>query len=158
LIGAGSIEGTLELADARDLDTGQMTPEAPRVIGDVAWTYRRLPFHLQAKGEFEFVGRKVVGNGCDEQHPDDLTAYCYGVANDEFRLALARPFRANRINIGANVMIARGYTGQTTENFATDYQPGTAGTLPVPDNPVAEVVGVRIPSYMSLTITYRFGP
>lgn len=158
LIGAGAVEATLELADARDLATGQMTPEAPRVIGDVSWTYRHLPFHVQAKGEFEFVGRKVVGNGCGEQHPEDLTAYCYGVANDEFRLALARSFRANRITIGANMAIAHGYTGQTTENFAMDCQPGAAGTLPVPDNPVAEVVGVRMPSYLSLTVTYRFGP
>jgi len=27
----------------------------------------------------------------------------------------------------------------------------------VPDNPVAEVVGVRIPSYASINVTYRFG-
>lgn len=68
----GPLQATFEQADARDLDTGQMTPEAPRLIGDLSWTYQKLPFHLQAKGEFEYVGRKVVGNGCDESNPNDL--------------------------------------------------------------------------------------
>jgi len=153
----GSLQATFEQADARDLDTGQVTPEAPRLIGDLSWTYQKLPFHLLAKGEFEYVGRKVVGNGCDESKPNDLTSYCLGVPNKEFRLAVMRPFVAGKINVGLNMMIARGYTGQTTENFATDYQPGYAGPLPVPANPIAEVVGVRIPSYASLSFTYRFG-
>jgi hypothetical protein len=54
----GSLQATFEQADARDLDSGQVTPEAPRLIGDLSWTYQKLPFHLQAKGEFEYVGRK----------------------------------------------------------------------------------------------------
>lgn len=153
----GSFQATFEQADARDLDSGQVTPEAPRLIGDFTWTYQKLPFHLQAKGEFEYVGRKVVGNGCDESAPEDLTSYCLGVPNKEFRLALARPFLQNKINVGVNMMIASGYTGQTTETFATDYRPGYVGPLPVPENPIAEVVGVRIPSYASVNFTYRFG-
>ena len=83
------------------------------MIGDLIWTYQKLPFHLQAKGEFEYVGRKVVGNGCNESNPDDLNSYCLGVPNKEFRLALARPFLEGKINVGVNMMIARGYTGQT---------------------------------------------
>jgi len=59
-----------------------------------------------------------------------------------------RPFLDGKINVGMNMMIARGYTGQTTENFAT-----SSGAM----NPVAEVVGVRIPSYASVSLTYRFG-
>lgn len=153
----GSFQATFEQADARDLDSGQVTPEAPRLIGDFSWTWQKLPFHLQAKGEFEYVGRKVVGNGCNENDPTDLTSYCIGVPVKEFRLAVARPFLANKINIGVNMMIASGYTGQTAENFATDYRPGYVGPLPAPDNPIAEVVGVRIPSYASLNFTYRFG-
>jgi len=35
------------------------------------------------------------------------------------------------------VMIARGFTGQTTENFALDYKLGHTGRLPVP--------GIRLP-------------
>jgi len=153
----GSLQATIEQADARDLDTGQITPEAPRLIGDLSWTYQKLPLHFQAKGEFEYVGRKVVGNGCDESNPNDLTSHCLGVANKEFRLALARPFLEGRINVGLNMMIASGYTGQTAENFATNYQAGYVGPLPVPENPIAEVVGVRMPSYASVNFTYRFG-
>jgi hypothetical protein len=153
----GSFQATFEQADARDLVSGQVLPEAPRLIGDFVWTYQKLPFHLQAKGEFEYVGRKVVGNGCDENTPNALDSYCLGVPNTEFRLALSRPFLDGKINVGLNMMIARGYTGQTTENFATDYKPGSVGSLPVADNPIAEVVGVRIPSYASLNVTYRFG-
>jgi Carboxypeptidase regulatory-like domain len=153
----GSFQATFEQADARDLDSGQVTPEAPRLISDFTWTYQKLPFHLQAKGEIEYVGRKVVGNGCNENNPNDLTSYCLGVPNQEFRLALSRAFRGGKIIVGVNMMRARGYTGQTTENFATGYKPGYVGPLPVPDNPIAEVVGVRIPSYASANFTYRFG-
>ena len=155
----GQVQATFEQADARDLDTGQVTPEAPRLIGDFSATYQKLPFHLQAKVEFEYVGRKVVGNGCDENHPDDLSTYCLGVPNKEFRLAVVRPFLGGRINVGVNMMIAEGYTGQTTENFATNYAPGQVGLVDgaVPENPIAEVVGVRIPSYASLSLTYKFG-
>src|ERR1035438_8069689 len=45
-----------------------------------------------------------------------------------------------RIDAGVNLLIARGYTGQTTENF--DFQT------------VQEVVGIRIPSYASFALTY----
>jgi hypothetical protein len=153
----GSLQATFEQADARDLSTGQVTPEAPRLIGDLVFTYQKLPFHLQAKGEFEYVGRKVVGNGCDESTPNNLSSYCLGVPNTEFRFALSRPFLEGKINVGLNMLVARGYTGQTTENFALNPQAGAVGPLPVPENPVAEVVGVRIPSYASLNFIYRFG-
>jgi len=85
----GSLQATYEQADARDLDSGQITPEAPRSIGDFSWTYQKLPFHLVAKGEFEYVGRKIVGNGCNESNPDDTT-YCLGVPNKELRLSVDR--------------------------------------------------------------------
>ncbi len=153
----GSFQVTFEQADARDLDSGQVTPEAPRLIGDLSWTYQKLPFHLQAKGEFEYVGRKVVGNGCNQSNPNDLSSYCVGVPNKEFRLALVRPFLEGKINVGVNMLVASGLTGQTTENFASDYKPGYVGPLPVPENPIAEVVGVRIPSYASVNFTYKFG-
>ena len=137
------------------------------MIGDLVGTHQKLPFHLQAKGEFEYVGRKVVGNGCGETaylsgDPNALNNYCLGVANKEFRLAVARPFLEGSLNVGVNMMIASGWTGQTTENFAVAgvYGPGRVGLGSnglVPANPVSDVVGVRIPSYASLNITYRFG-
>jgi len=130
----GAFQATFEQADARETSSGQATPEAPRLIGDFSWTWQKLPFHLQAKGEFEYVGRKVVG--------DNPGGYAVGVPNKELRLAVVRAFREGKINVGINMMLARGYTGQTTETFATN---------------VAEVVGVRIPSYASVNLTYRFG-
>jgi hypothetical protein len=142
----GSLLATFSKADARDLDSGQPTPEAPRTILDLSGLIEKLPFRLQAKGEFEYVGAKPLGTGCD---PNNLNAECVGVPVKEFRAALVRPFLDGRLNAGVNMLIATGYTGQTTEpfyNFATQ-QP----------NQVQEVVGVRIPSYASANVTYRFG-
>ena len=105
-------------------------------------------------------------NGCSESSylsgdPNALHCYCLGVPNKEFRLSVARPFLDGRINVGLNMMIATGWTGQTTENFATAAvcAPGAVGLGSnglVPANPVNEVVGVRIPSYASVNLTYRF--
>ncbi len=178
----GSLQATFEQADARLTNTYPTTgipgdsysiiPEAPRLIGDISGTYQKLPFHLKAKAEFEYVGQKVVGNGCSESAywPDGvnvgtpnanaLNYYCLGKPNKEFRLALARPFLDGRLNIGLNMMIATGWTGQTTENFASVYTPGAVelgSNKLVPGNPVNEVVGVRIPSYASINVTYKFG-
>ncbi|MFZ0477536.1 MAG: TonB-dependent receptor [Terriglobales bacterium] len=163
-IAHGSLLATFEQADARLVDspTASITPEAPRLIGDLAGTYQKLPFHLQAKAEFEYVGRKVVGTACDASQTAGGTGYCLGVPNKEFRLAVARPFMEGRINVGVNTMIAAGWTGQTTENFATAavYGPGKVGLGSnglVSADPVSEVVGVRIPSYASVSFTYYFG-
>lgn len=192
----GSLQATFEQADARLVNTSypappqpgnpySIIPEAPRLIGDIVGTYRKLPFHWEAKAEFEYVGQKVVGTGCNETaylsgDPNALNYYCLGVPNKEFRVALARPFLQNRLSVGLNAMWARGYTGQTEENFAcatypsvecplnsqegpaqgTVYSHGGTGINPtsmlVPANPVQEVVGVRIPSYASVALTYHF--
>jgi hypothetical protein len=164
----GSLQATFEQADARLVITSfSIVPEAPRIIGDLVATYRKLPFHLEVKGEFEYVGRKVVGNGCSESSylsgdANALNYYCTGVPNKEFRVAASRPFMHGRMNVGVNTMIVSGWTGQTTENFAIAgvFQAGAVGLDSnglVPANPVSEVVGVRIPSYASVNMTYRFG-
>ncbi|HVH88179.1 MAG TPA: hypothetical protein VM912_15770, partial [Terriglobales bacterium] len=137
----GSFQTSISKADARDLDSGGPTPEAPRAIFDFLGTVQKLPLHLDAKGEFEFVGRKPLGTGCDL---GNLSAECVGTPVKEFRGALVRSFLDNRLDAGMNFLIARGYTGQTTENFYP--------------SEIQEVVGVRIPSYASLSLTYRFGP
>jgi len=136
----GSFQASFSKADARDLDSGQPTPEAPRTIVDFFGTIQKLPFHLQAKGELEYVGGKPLGTGCD---PVNLHAECGGTAVKEFRGALFRPFMNGRLDAGVNFLIARGYTGQTTEDFYP--------------SDVQQVVSVRIPSYVSLAFTYRFG-
>jgi len=108
-----------------------------------------------------------VGQGCSEASylsgdANALNYYCLGVPNKEFRFAAARPFDGGRLNLGVNTMIACGFTGQTTENFgaAGAFAPGAVGLATnglVPANPVSEVVGVRIPSYASVNVTWRFG-
>ena len=143
----GTLQASFSQADARDLETGDPTPEAPRMIFDLLASSRRIPFHLEAKGEFEYVRAKPLGTGCDAAN---LNAECYGVAVREFRGAIVRPFWNGRMDAGVNFLIASGYTGQTTEYFSYPV------INPNPDQ-VQEVVGVRIPSYASLTLTYRFG-
>ena len=134
-----SLLATFSKADARDLNTGQPTPEAPRTIFDLLGTIQKLPFGLQARGEFEYVGTKPLGTGCLPV----LINECTGTPVKEFRGALVRPFLNGRLTAGVNFLIASGYTGQTTENFYP--------------SDIQEVVGVRIPSYASATVTYRFG-
>jgi hypothetical protein len=136
---SASLLATFSKADARDLNTGQPTPEAPRTLFDLLGTIQKLPFRLQARGEFEYVGTKPLGTGC----LPILTAECTGTTVKEFRGALVRPFWNGRMDAGVNFLIASGYTGQTTENFYP--------------SDIQEVVGVRIPSYASLSLTYRFG-
>ena len=135
----GSILATFSKADARDIDSGQPTPEAPRTIFDLLGIVQKLPLRLQARGEFEYVGRKPLGTGC----APDLNAECLGTSVREFRAAVARPFLDRRLDVGVNMLIASGYTGQTIENFYP--------------SPIQEVVGVRIPSYASINLTYNFG-
>ncbi len=137
---SGSLLATFSKADARDLDTGQPTPEAPRTIFDLLGTTQKLPFRLQARGEFEYVGTKPLGTGCNLVN---VSVECSGTPVKEFRGALVRSFLDGRVDAGVNFLIASGYTGQTTENFYP--------------SDIQEVVGVRIPSYASVTITYRFG-
>jgi hypothetical protein len=134
----GSLLATFSKADSRDLDSGEPTPEAPRTIFDLLGTIQKLPFRLQARGEFEYVGTKPLGTGC----LPDLNAECTGTPVKEFRGAVMRPFMNGRLAAGVNFLIARGYTGQTTENFFP--------------SDIQGVVGVRIPSYASLSFTYRF--
>jgi hypothetical protein len=138
--GLGSFQTSISKADARDLYSGDPTPEAPRTIFDFVGTIHKLPLHLEAKGEFEFVGRKPLGTGCDPRNPN---AQCLGTSVKEFRGAMVRSFLNGRLDAGVNFMIARGYAGQTTETF----NPST----------IQEVVGVRMPSYASVNFSYRFG-
>jgi hypothetical protein len=136
----GSLQSSISRADARDRNSGQPTPEAPRTIFDLLGTMEKLPFHLEARGEFEYVAAKPLGTGCN---PGNLNAECLGTPVKEFRGALVRPFLNQRIDVGVNFLIASGYTGQTTESFEPSQ--------------IQEVVGVRIPCYASVSLTYRFG-
>ncbi len=130
----GAIYISYAQADARDAQTGEPVPEAPRLIWDALGSYNRLPFRLQAKGEFEYVRAKPLGDGF------------VGVPVKEFRGALLRPFFDNRMAIAGNFLIASGYTGQTLE------------TIPFQPDPCAVecIVGVPLKSYLSMSWTYYF--
>jgi hypothetical protein len=121
-------------ANARDRETGEPIPEAPRMIWDAVGSVNKLPFRLQARGEFEYVRAKPLGDGFT------------GVPVTEFRGAVLRPFLENRMSIAANFLIASGYTGQTTEVLA----------LPGESAPFERVVGVPLKSYVSLSWNYYF--
>jgi len=134
----GMLLATFSKADGRDLDTGEPTPEAPRTIADLLGTFTRLPLRLQARGEFEYVGAKPLGTGC----LPNVNADCIGVPVKEFRMAFVRSFGADRFDAGINALAARGYTGQTTENFGASV--------------LQEIVGVRLKSYVGVNVTYHF--
>ncbi len=110
-------------------------PEAPRLIVDLLGTFDHLPFHLQARAEFENVGSKPLGDGFAS------------VPVREFRGALVRSFQNGRIQVGLNFQIASGYTGQTTEVLALSGE----------GDPFERAVGVYIPSYATASFHYRFG-
>lgn len=131
----GLLQGSLSKADARDVNTGLPTPEAPRTIVDVLVIWNQLPLRIQGRLEYEEVGRKPLGDGF------------VSVPVREARGALVRSFLNQRMDLGLNCLIATGYTGQTTEVIAA---PGQSVAT-------EQVVGVRLPSYVSLSYTYRFG-
>jgi hypothetical protein len=130
----GAIYLSYAQADARDSDTDAPVPEAPRTIVDAVASENHLPLGLQVRGEFEFVKAKPLGDGF------------VGVPVYEVRGALLRPFLENRMSIGANFLIASGYTGQTTETIPNE----------PPPCPTECVVGVPLKSYVSLSWTYYF--
>ena len=134
----GSVLVSYSQADARDRLTGAPVPEAPRFIWDTVATANRLPWHLRARAEFEYVRAKPLGDGS------------VGEAVPEFRGALLRPFYGGRMVLSTEFLIASGYTGQTTEVFAFPSDPSYP-------TPIERVVGVPLQSYVSLSWTYHFG-
>ena len=130
----GAIYVSYSQADARDTQTGEPVPEAPRAIWDAVGSENQLPFHLQARGEFEYVKAKPLGDGFT------------GAPVREIRGAVLRPFLENRMSVGASFLLASGYTGQTTETLALATEP----------SPFERVVGIPLKSYVSLNWTYYF--
>ncbi|HZS71363.1 MAG TPA: TonB-dependent receptor [Candidatus Acidoferrum sp.] len=130
----GALYASYAQADSRDTLTGAPIPEAPRMIWDVVGSANHLPLGLQARAEAEYVRAKPLGDGFT------------GVPVRELRGAVARPFRESRMVLGVNFLLARGYTGQTTETV-----PFVGGTCTV-ECPV----GVPLKSYVSVSWTYSF--
>lgn len=130
----GFVQGLFSKADARDRLTGLPTPEAPRQIWDILATVDKLPFHLVARGQYEEVGRKPLGDGF------------VAVPVREFRGAVIRPFQPKGFDIGVNAFIASGYGGQTLETLA----------LPGESVPFERVTGFPLKSYVSASFTCYF--
>ncbi len=131
----GSFYASFARANAKQRLTGGDVPEAPRLIFEAVGTADRLPLRLRARGEFEYVGRKPLGDG--------FTA----VPVREIRGSLLRRFSEGRISLGVGFLLASGHTGQTLEALA----------LPTEPAPFERIVGVPLRSYVSLTWTYNFG-
>ena len=102
---------------------------------DAVGGWNRLPFRLNAKGEFGYVKAKPLGDGFT------------GVPVREIRLDVNRGFGDGRWIISVNGQINNGYSGQTLE------------TLAVGAEPIAfeRIVGVPLRSYGAVSLNYFFG-
>jgi len=130
----GSLQATFSRATATNPLTHHDVPEAPRLIWDISGASFRLPWKLQASGEFEYVGRKPLGDG--------FTA----VPVCEVRGSFTRALLDGRFEAGVHFLAGSGYTGQTVE------------TMEVPRDLMASerIVGVRKASYAGVTLSYHF--
>jgi hypothetical protein len=167
----GTLQGVISKADARLATfngvSGTVTPEAPRTIFDLLSTVDKLPLGLHARAEYEYVGHKLLDIG-NSDHPAQYEAIPVG----ETRIALVRSFLNERLELGLDGLIARGYTGQTTETFDPQWSVTTSATsLPycAPSSgpsglvndfdcgTVEQAVGIRMVSYIGGSLSYRFG-
>jgi hypothetical protein len=122
----GTVQAVFSKADARVWDEFGSDPgwtvnsgwnptvECPRTIFDALVTLDKLPLGLHARGEYEYVGHRILDAANSQNGWKQLEAIPVG----EARLALVRTFLNRRLEVGANAMLARGYTGQTTETIA----------------------------------------
>jgi|GEM_PF-7045049 len=79
-----------------------------------------------------------------------------------------RPFRNDRLELGINSEIARGYTGQTTETMAPNWTLGQIPYCASGSGPSGQptdfdcgtneqAVGIRMVSWVGASISWRFG-
>jgi hypothetical protein len=184
-IGYGSVQAVFSKADARVLNEFSSDPgvsgntgwnptvECPRTIFDGLVTMDKLPLGLHMRGEYEFVGHKILDAANSQNGWKQLEAIPVG----ETRLALVRTFLDGRLEVGANGMLARGYTGQTTETIAPlasgapwqvgdgiPYCPVGSGPSGQPNDfdcgsvvGIEWPVGIRMVSFVGGSISWRFG-
>jgi carboxypeptidase family protein len=171
--GFGTVQAVFSKADARLLGGAidgtvilpQITPEAPRTILDALATLDKLPLGLHGRGEYEYVGHKIL----DTPNSQDGNTQLEAIPVGETRLAVVRSFLNGRLEVGADGMLARGYTGQTTETFAPGWVMGpnvipycTAGSGPsgvsndFDCGTNERAVGIRMVSWVGGSISWRF--
>ncbi len=167
----GTAQAILSKADARLASfngvPGTVVPEAPRTIFDVLTTLDKLPLGLHARAEYEYVGHKFLDVG-NPDHPRQYEAIPVG----ETRVAFVRSFLDERLELGLDGLVARGYTGQTTETFDPAWSVAAAATsLPycaAGSGPsglsgdfdcgtVERAVGIRMVSWIGGSVSWRFG-
>jgi hypothetical protein len=168
LFSFGTMQAVFSKADARleafNGNPGTVVPEAPRTIFDALTTLDKLPAGLRARGEYEYVGHKFLDAG-NSQHPDQYEAIPVG----EARMAVVRSFLNGRLELGADGMVARGYTGQTTETLAPKWTIGQTPYCAPGSGPSGNYndfdcgtnelsVGIRTVSWVGGSISWRFGP
>jgi hypothetical protein len=125
--GWGNVQGVFSKANAEVLNEWSSDPgwtvnsgwnptmECPRTIFDSLATLDKLPLRAHFRGEYEYVGHRILDAGNAQNGWRQLEAIPVG----DTRLALVRTLFDGRLEVGANSMIARGYTGQTTETIAS---------------------------------------
>jgi hypothetical protein len=183
--GYGSAQAVFSKADARVLNEFASDPgwttnsgwnptvECPRTIFDGLATADKLPLGIHLRGEYEYVGHKILDAGNSQDGWKQLEAIPVG----ETRLAVVRTFLQGRLEVGANGMVARGYTGQTTETIAplASSAPWQVGDgipyCPVRSGPSGAEndfdcgsvngaewpVGIRMVSFVGGSVSWRFG-
>jgi hypothetical protein len=129
----GMLQGTFARAEAKNQMSGGNIPEAPRLIWDVSGTILRLLGKLRASGEFEYVGRKPLGDAFD------------AVPVREIRGSLMHGFCRNLFEAGLHFLLASGYTGQTLEKLQ----------LAREAIPTEQIVGVRSASYAGINFIWH---
>jgi hypothetical protein len=181
--GYGSIQAVFSKADARVLNEFSSDPgwtvnsgwnptvECPRTIFDGLATLDKLPLGLHGRGEYEYVGHKILDAANSQNGEKQLEAIPVG----ETRLTLVRTFLAGRLEVGANGMLARGYTGQTTETIAPlasgapwqvgagiPYCPAGSGPSGAPNDFDCGTnewpVGIRMVSFVGGSLSWRLSP
>jgi hypothetical protein len=180
--GYGTVQALFSKADARVLNEFSSDPgwstnsgwnpavEGPRTIFDGLVTLDKLPLGLHGRGEYEYVGHKILDAGNSQNGWKQLEAIPVG----ETRLALVRAFLGGRMEVGANGMLARGYTGQTTETIAPlasgapwqvgdgiPYCPAGSGPSGAQNDfdcgTNEQPVGIRMVSFVGGSISWRIG-
>ncbi len=170
LFSFGTLQAVFSKADARLADfngiAGSVVPEAPRTIFDALTTIDKLPLGLHARAEYEYVGHRFL-DAENPTHPQEYEAIPVG----ETRIALVRSFLKGRLTLGADSLVARGYTGQTTETFDPNWSEAMSNTklpycapgsgpsgLPNDFNcgTVERAVGIRLASFVGGSVSWRF--
>ena len=91
-----------------------------------------MPASFKASAEFEYVGRKPLGEGFIARAEKTLNAQ------------VIRSF-GERLDAGLNLVLANGFSGQTLATLSLPNEPA----------PFERIVGIRKASFVGVTFSYR---